>query len=181
MWDFKIDTVGASTNLGRVEFQWPDLKFGVEGQPFWKSCESDNSRRKSPGIFTCIPYVHLLGCSFMFFFLNSCVVVGFRFIVAKIIPGIQTKLCWCLACGCVCRMLRETPAWCHIFSCFLLCFLSVCELSTPVTPAEDLAHSLVPLCVLQPSQRQGQHNRALPLPASVSHCIISYITEQSSF
>lgn len=120
MWDFKIDTVGASTNLGRVEFQWPDLKFGVEGQPFWKSYESDNSRSKSPGIFTCIPYVHLLGCFFMLFFLNSCVVVGFRFIVAKIIPGIQTKLCWCLACGCVCRMLRETPAWCHIFSCFLL-------------------------------------------------------------
>lgn len=25
---------------------------------------------------------------------------------------------------------------------------SVCELSSPVTPAEDLAHPLVPLCVL---------------------------------
>lgn len=35
---------------------------------------------------------------------------------------------------------------------------SVGELSSPVSPAEDLAHPLVPLCVLQPSERQGQHH-----------------------
>lgn len=50
--------------------------------------------------------------------------------------------------------------------------LAVCELPSPVTPAEDLAHPLVPVCVLQPPQRQRQHHRTLPLPATVSVFIL---------
>ena len=54
--------------------------------------------------------------------------------------------------------------------------LSVGELPAPVPPAEDLAHPLVPLRVLQPPQGAGQHHRALPLPAPVSGRLVLYLS-----
>ena len=57
----------------------------------------------------------------------------------------------------------------------VVCSLAVGELPAPVPPAEDLAHPLVPLRVLQPPQGPGQHHRALPLPAPVSGRLVLYL------
>lgn len=45
----------------------------------------------------------------------------------------------------------------------------VCHLPASVPPAEDMAHSLVPFCLLQPPQGPRQHHWALSLSATVSN------------
>lgn len=50
--NFQIDTIGASTKTLEFEVQWPWPQ--VRGQVYWKSCECDNSRRKSPRMFKLI-------------------------------------------------------------------------------------------------------------------------------